>query len=584
MKLHAQEGARPHAPGQPILSEIDSDYRSGRINYDQKVLYQFYAAMQNEALPESYRSSRMAIKCATPILLEYRQNREELAARTIAEIESLIDSRKPKLQLQQQESYVSPGGQFVIHYETSGSNAVPAGDSDPVYGGNGIPDYIDWIAAAADSSWRYQVQQLGFTDPVIPSNDPYDIFAYHDLDYVYGETAPEGETTRIYINHRLDTEPFQSNDDANPTRGAIKVTVAHELKHAIQYANSRWTGETGLFNWSEMDATLMEEVVYDNVNDYYNYITESSSVFLSTDHYVPSSYNGVTWSLFMAEFYGIDLWVSTWQKIKEGYEAEKEKSNPQYPEMFATIDTVLATEYSDFFENAFSVSHLWHFASGPTYYVSGYGFDEGAAYPDPNINEPDLQGIDENFSDTTVISGSSARYYLATPRAGESNNIAYSIDTNSPDLSVGFLFYMNDGGIEYKSVTLGRSGVTDYESVHKWQEVSRIGIVVSNAGDNAAEFRYRLYSTVPKEYTLTQNYPNPFNPSTTIRFTLPEASDVQLRVYDVTGRLVSTLVEGRLNPDFYEIQFSGGNLASGIYIYRLVTDETTITRKMTLIK
>ncbi|MDX1618020.1 MAG: T9SS type A sorting domain-containing protein [Balneolaceae bacterium] len=581
--LQAQISSGTQVRGQYILSEIDRDYRRGEIDIDEKILYQFYAGMKPDALPAKYRDGTLqTIKCATPILLDYRQNRDKLASATIAEIDALMDNRD--MQLLQQETYLSPSGKFLIHYDTTGTDAVPSGDADPVFGGNGIPDYIDWIAEAADSSWRHQVQRLGFTDPVTPNVEPYEIYAYHGNDYIYGETTLNGESTRIFINDKLNTSPFQNNDDVNPTYGAIKVTVAHELKHAIQYANSRWRGEAGSFSWSEMDATLMEEVVYDNVNDYYNYITESSSIFLSSTHSIPASYNGVTWFIFMTEFYDIDFWVRTWNLIREGYEEEKDKSSPEYPEMIATIDSVLTTDYSDFFPNAFSFSHLWHFASGPTYSVPGSGFDEGEFYPDPNINNPGLQGIDEEFSDTTFISSQSARYYLARPGVGDTENIAYSIDTNSPDLSVGFVFYLNDGGIAFESVPVGRAGETDYESIYKWQDVGRVGIVVANASDRQAAFRYRLYSTIPQEYTLTQNFPNPFNPSTTIRFTIPQASDVQLRVYDVTGRLVQTLVEGRVNPDFYEIRFNGDNLASGVYLYRLVTDQSVITRKMTLIK
>ncbi|MFH1861441.1 MAG: T9SS type A sorting domain-containing protein, partial [bacterium] len=85
-------------------------------------------------------------------------------------------------------------------------------------------------------------------------------------------------------------------------------------------------------------------------------------------------------------------------------------------------------------------------------------------------------------------------------------------------------------------------------------------------------------------YELTQNIPNPFNPITTIRFTVPESGDVNLVVYDVTGALVAILLDGYRVADSYEVVFDGSNLASGVYIYRLMAGDFTATGKMVLLK
>ncbi|MDP4115243.1 MAG: T9SS type A sorting domain-containing protein, partial [Bacteroidota bacterium] len=86
------------------------------------------------------------------------------------------------------------------------------------------------------------------------------------------------------------------------------------------------------------------------------------------------------------------------------------------------------------------------------------------------------------------------------------------------------------------------------------------------------------------ESTLNQNFPNPFNPSTEIEFTIRKASQVKLTVYDVLGNEVAVLVNGMKNPGNYRAQFDGNKLASGIYIYKLVTSEQQIVRKMLLAK
>lgn len=89
---------------------------------------------------------------------------------------------------------------------------------------------------------------------------------------------------------------------------------------------------------------------------------------------------------------------------------------------------------------------------------------------------------------------------------------------------------------------------------------------------------------LPAKIALGQNYPNPFNPSTTFEYSLDQTQHVSVKVFDVTGRLVQTLVDGVQSASTYRVTFDGANLASGIYIYRLETPSQVITKKMTLIK
>jgi hypothetical protein len=94
-------------------------------------------------------------------------------------------------------------------------------------------------------------------------------------------------------------------------------------------------------------------------------------------------------------------------------------------------------------------------------------------------------------------------------------------------------------------------------------------------------------SEVPEKYNLYTNYPNPFNPSTKIKFDIPSAngsSNVRLVVFDAAGREVSTLINNTLNPGSYEFEFSAKNLTSGLYFYRLETDNFVDTKKMILVK
>jgi hypothetical protein len=98
-----------------------------------------------------------------------------------------------------------------------------------------------------------------------------------------------------------------------------------------------------------------------------------------------------------------------------------------------------------------------------------------------------------------------------------------------------------------------------------------------------------ISSNIPGEYKLYQNYPNPFNPTTKIHFDLPKASDIKLIVYDILGKEVVTLVNEKLQPGTYEVpfsisQFSGNQISSGIYFYKLETENFTDVKKLVLIK
>lgn len=93
-----------------------------------------------------------------------------------------------------------------------------------------------------------------------------------------------------------------------------------------------------------------------------------------------------------------------------------------------------------------------------------------------------------------------------------------------------------------------------------------------------------LTNGLPTSYDLKQNYPNPFNPTTKIAFDLPEASDVELTVFDMLGRKVATLVNERMTAGQHNFNFDASRLASGMYIYRIDAGSFTSTRKMMLIK
>ncbi|MBK7106030.1 MAG: T9SS type A sorting domain-containing protein [Ignavibacteriae bacterium] len=101
---------------------------------------------------------------------------------------------------------------------------------------------------------------------------------------------------------------------------------------------------------------------------------------------------------------------------------------------------------------------------------------------------------------------------------------------------------------------------------------------LTDVDDNSIE-------VIPSEFTLSQNYPNPFNPSTIIKYAIPSKANVTLKVYDVLGSEVATIIKNKVqNTGKYEVKFDASRLSSGVYFYTLNAGNFLQTKKMILIK
>lgn len=564
--LRAQQRFDDHPKPPHVLQKIEQAYQNGALTLDQKVLYKFYAVNSSQKLPFEFQpQDSLPIKCGTPAIRDFHNSREQLSTSTVREIEQVM---APSTH-QATEMHLSPSGRFSISYEITGDDAVPLEDIDPR---NGVPDYVDEVAAAADSSYNHQVQTLGYSNP-IPAGQTYRIEIF-DLPF-YGQTYISNGTTIIQIeNDFSEEEGFPPNTDPEgDVIGAIKVTIAHELKHAIQYAATGWNGETDL--WAEMDATLMEEVVYDNVNDYYNYLDNTGSIFNQpTSSFYPGSYHHVSWALFFEEKFGPTFWPNVWEIIV---------NNPTIPMVEAMSEQLGGTTH---FRRAYLESQLWHFASGDNS-APNFGFEEREFYPDPTINFFFMGDDSISVSPTNAdsLQPFSANYIDVQPSAFSGFVTVELSDISIPETGMAIIGYFNDGSTETAVLYSGGTKNIYYQTTWRWSDLTKMGIIVANASE-AESSGYNLFvrSEDPQITQLLQNFPNPFYPSTTIRFSLPEQSHVQLKIYDVAGRLVQTLQDATLPQGFYEVPFDGSELASGIYFYQLITDDQSFVKKMTLIK
>ena len=118
---------------------------------------------------------------------------------------------------------------------------------------------------------------------------------------------------------------------------------------------------------------------------------------------------------------------------------------------------------------------------------------------------------------------------------------------------------------------------------------------VYSGGDNPHNYKRKVFykndinihnklTNIPKVYSLSQNYPNPFNQTTTIKYGIPQDGLVTIKIYDLLGRELIKLVNENLKAGYYSATFNGQNFASGIYFYRIQSNNFVQTKKMVLIK
>ena len=93
-----------------------------------------------------------------------------------------------------------------------------------------------------------------------------------------------------------------------------------------------------------------------------------------------------------------------------------------------------------------------------------------------------------------------------------------------------------------------------------------------------------ISSSVPDSYKLYQNYPNPFNPFTNVEFGISKSGFVSMKVYDLSGKEVATLVNENLSPGKYSVKFNGSNLSSGVYFCRMESGEFKDIKRLVLIR
>jgi parallel beta-helix repeat protein len=182
---------------------------------------------------------------------------------------------------------------------------------------------------------------------------------------------------------------------------------------------------------------------------------------------------------------------------------------------------------------------------------------------------------DNNGNGVHIVSGSPDLGTLVSP----GNNIfrdngGWEVYNNTADT----IYAINNDWVDSDSATIDTLHIFDDD------ENPSKGIVIFTPWQGATAIEDEPQMEIPVQLLLHQNYPNPFNPSTTIKFQIPNSGFVTLKIYDLTGRDVATLINEQKPAGSYELTFEAGRLASGMYFYRLEAGEFQQIRKMLLVR
>ncbi|TNE72675.1 T9SS type A sorting domain-containing protein [bacterium] len=437
LKAQAQER---HLFPKPIQAIVD-DFESNSISRSQALLSIQKVLTGNELT--------VPIKCASPLLQILKASGEDLTTSSIL-----------KSQPQTASFYTSPSGKFKFEYYTTGSDSVWTIDvADSI----GIPDYVERAAIEMDKIWTFQVSQLGFRDPLAGIN-PYPI-AFKKSIY-YGLTESTGK--RIVINSTFNGFP-KNDDPEGDVIGALKVTLAHEFKHAIQYRYNGFSGDS--HNWAEMDATLLEEVNYDEVNDYYYYLKDEKggSLFVNPElSVIPGSYYDVTFALYFHEVFGETFWTDVWNRI-----------GSTQPNFLLALDAQLQEEGTSL-EEEYPKLVKWHFFTGFRS-KAGFGFDEAENYPTAKRNA-NLLGSMTQFTDSYSLNR--LAFKIITISKGTASGYVNLAVQGTGTKSDGFIWHKSDIANEVFDFSIESESFNVNKTDKQWSQTDTMFVVLIGSSDN----------------------------------------------------------------------------------------------------
>ncbi|MFQ6675968.1 MAG: T9SS type A sorting domain-containing protein [Fidelibacterota bacterium] len=583
-------------PASASPDNLQDDYRKGHITREEYLIYEIARLRSRPEIPEKYRTEK-ALKCATPIwkLLMGSAPFLSPSSRGILEAMRVDFSRSfptAKRPTGLDRKFDPPSGFFRFHYTTGGQNGVDPSDLDR----DGVPDYVNRVAEAFITAYVTQIDSFGLTPPPGDGwyadnggDGRYDIYIYDLGPNYYGETVPED-----YANDRTGDNENSSRTEENAFTSfisirnsfsgfpkeelqSIQVTAAHEFFHAVQFGYDGWEATWML----EASATWMEDEVFDDVNDNYQYLKlwlQQPHIALDED-ISPHWYGSWIFFRYLSEHLG---GAGTIRKIFE----ESVGLNSQTGDLsIVTIDRVLSRMGSGF-SHALASMVIANQVLSSDAAADPYTYEEASSYR--------LYGIKPAYKKSVVLSDT--LHVITSGREELNRNASHYIELlpASGPLEVSLFPASSFSDFQVKAIIQATSGDVVAFDVRRTRTVTippdlrQMAIAVVSDTTRDVDYGYTLTLQpkvlLPSRITLFQNFPNPFNEMTTFRFFLPEVHPVSLSIVDLRGRRVEKVAVSEVREGFNDTRFQGRHLPSGVYFLTLEANGEIRTRKFTVIK
>lgn len=492
-------------------------------------------------------------------LINFHQHRIERAQTPLA--------KAGRVPFTSEDSVRSARGYFMLHFDRTGPHAVPAIDA----AGDGIPDYIDSAAVIFDNVWNILINQMQYPSPINPDGKPlipYPVY-FRDLNFLYGYTESDQEILVSKVFFRYSAYTVMENDYAEALFNtqdlqALKVTAAHEFFHAIHLAYGiRWKDEEPEDMYlMEMSSTWIEDVIYEDINRYLEYLPflfrNFSNLPLTTGDYLAPYGNSLFLHMLEKKF-GAGIVRQIWDEI------------PHFPGTVA-LALALARQGSSLTNELHDYGRWMNFtgiaARGDLY------FPEAEVYPQLQAVQLPASRLTAGIDlDLPVNPLSTTVLELENPQPGN-----YLAEWHSTLPMTGASLII-DGKPAYLPSDSKRSIEI---SPHQ-----KIRLLLTNAFTDTSHVKFQMYP----ETNLTGNpvlvYPNPLRLAEQKRmfFTnLPEQSSVHIlnadgiqlqRLQALPGSNTAVWELGSVRP---------GTIGSGVYLYVIKGEAFEQTGKFSIIR
>jgi hypothetical protein len=612
-----------------IFQNVQAENLKLSAAYENEVLERVKSVFQTKEVKETERPI-----CATPIFLEIRANWDRFSPKT----KSILESYTKRITYNFPEStYNTPQGHFKIHYVTQGDSAVPN------------EGWVHTCGQVLEHVWDTEIGVLGYNPPPSDSLNPdtsdnggdgrYDVYLL-DLSSEYlGGTwreyflSPQSISATSYIV--LDND-YVGYISIHSKIEWLEVTFAHEFFHAIQmgYDATEYEQENNNVKpyWMEMSAVWMEDIVYDDINDYRGYLPsffnhpDWSLKTFGTNPQTDQArhpYGSCVWPIYLSERKypskpeGFDTTII--RDIWEGCAQVPGDNAIDYPGGKSATDKALEVRGSNF-DEAFREFTVWNYftanrAIPQLFYSEGNQFSYlgmpimvrvNAVHTGYPVSVTSIPYLPQNLGSSYVV--------FVPDTSLREGGIKIDFVGRSGDYEVSAVGY-NPGYLEPFDTTflinpLTQTGTGEVYNWNDYTEVIMIPAVITRSPnisfiyEYSADYDSSLHGEgrLPEKDRVLQNFPNPLvikseSDLTYFPFVLTSPSRVRIDILTLSGERIKTIIpkhdpqlaSGEYLEKTLAMPWDGKNekdeyVASGIYLYRFRTDRTTVIKKMAVIR